>query len=837
MSVATTRPAGISPAGLAAQLAGPDVGLSGDPVQVEATADGIMVIANAEDARKIQALIAQLGTQPGLQPTFKVFQVKNAQAADIASKVAQLWNQAYQPVSGGPRPEYRVNIIPEPRANILMIATAEQNMARLTEIIEQLDQPSLIEDLTKRRLFEPIPLQHIKAVEAEAAIRDLLTDLNRRRGAPQAEPATIRADPRTNSLLVSASQADFEQIQKLVQTLDVPPSPSGGGSLKLALYPLKKAAAKALAAALNEMLTGQAGGAAPAGGGGSPAAMKEQVRRLQMVNMRAQAGQAVAELDLEKPIKVWGEEGTNSIIYATIEANLEPMSKIIEVLDSVPWADELQVRVFVLAFADAEPLSNSLKNMFSEGARLREQPDRSAIVGEIPANDVGAALSYPIGIAFDKRNNALIVSGRAEQLALIEETIRKIDVKSDFARFVPRLVRLKHADVKAIADLMTRLGEQRQKAIDATLGSGTRGSVAEAIVVIPDVRTNSLVVVARPDNIEDVVKLATELDNQENAFGGPFQIITLQNVTAVDIADKVTQLWKRRNQLRQQANLPADEPTVVADARSNSLIISSNPEDAEAIVHLVKQLEEQKLSPMMEIRTLLIRNNDARTVGEAIQNVFDKRLANSLGAGQKEQPGDRVTVVTDPLTRTLIIASNKSNYDEIVRLVAQLDVLPDLGAVIRTYTIRNADVTKVTDTITKLFAGGVFQQGTGASREQLPEAFRKVTVVSDERSSSIIVSASPDNLALVDKLIQQLDQPDTIMFAGVQLFKIENADVVRVADLLDQLMQGIQQTITDKTQMQFKILPDPRTRMLLVSGTRLAIKQAESLVPRLDVVG
>lgn len=828
---ATTRP------GAAAVLPGEGIppgllgNLTGDNVQIEVTRDGqIILYGNQQDLDILQGFIQQLEDQPGVTPSFRVFQLQNGQAQALATQITQFWNSAHQRVGGVARPEDRVTVIPEPRANILMVATNEANMAEIEGIIKQLDQPALLKDRDKV-LFKPFQLKHIKATEAEDKLRDMLEGLQKVRGA-QAELLTIRSDSRTNSLLISASEGDLEQIQHLIELLDVPPSEAAGSLAKLAIYPLTKATARDLADAINQMI--QSGGAGAAGGGAAGAAgqaMREQIRRLQVV-LKGQGGdKALSDLNLEKPIRVWAEVGTNSIVVATVETNLEPMGEIIRLLDSVPLGDQIGVRIYPLKYADAETLNTSLRTLFDQGKALPDQPGRTQVTGRIPINSEGEALAYPVGLGFDKRTNTLVVSGRPKQLELVDEIIKTIDIQEDANKFAPRLIKLEHADVKAISDVVTKLADQRLKVAQ---NAGPNQAIREGILVIPDTRTNSLIVVAREDNFNDIAKLAKELDAVDANWMGQIRIISLENLAASDLGDKVTQLWKRRTALRQQGNLPPDEPVIVPDARSNSLVIASNQEDFEAIANLVKQLEQQKLSPMAEIRTIIIKHNDPARLATAVRQIFDERLKNSIGKGQTEQPSDRVAIVEEPLTKTLLIASNKTNYEEVVRLVTQLDVPPTVDGIIRTFFIRNADVSKAAEMIQQLFDKGVYQ---GASvPKEMPEALRKVTVVTDERSSALIVSASPENLTIVEKLIEQLDQAETPAFqAGAQFFQIQNADVVRVSDMLDQLLQGIQSTMKDKTQLQYKVIPDTRSKTLLVSGTRYALKQAETLIPKLDV--
>jgi len=799
-------------------------GLTGDRVEVEVLADGSIVLRGApEDVAIWQQFIAQLEAEPGIKPIFRVFRLQNAQAATLADQITRVWNESHRPTIGTARPEDRLNIIPEPRANLLMVATAEKNLPEIAGIIEQLDVP--LAEADQPVLFQPIPLKNIKADEAETLLRDMLKDLQQRRGAAAAEPATIRSDMRTNSLLVSASKADFEQIRRLVELIDVPPVP-GISAIKLAIFPLKKAVASDLASALTEILTAQ-----PPAGAGQAAAMREQIRRLQMVMMGPEGAKALPDLDLEKQIKVWAEPGTNSVIVATSEENIEPMRAIVEMLDALPLADQIFVRIFPLQYADAETLQTNLRALFDAGPQLPELPDRTQVDDRVPVNPEGQALVYRISTAIDRGTNTLIVAGRTEQLQLVEEIVRKVDVKESAGKYAPRLVQLEHADVKAIADVLQKLVDQRQRLYEA---AGPTVALRQAIAIIPDSRTNSLVVVASQENYEEIANLARELDSSPNRFAGQFRIITLENLTAADLATKVRDLWQRQAQLRQAANLPADDPVVVSDARTNSLIVSANPEDVETLVNLVKQLEQQKISPMMEIRTLIIRHNDPTRVADTLRRIFEERLANSRAQGQEEQVSERVAIVDDPLTKTLLIASNKNNYDEIVRLVTQLDVPPTLDSVILTFFIRNANVTKVAEMVRELFTGGVYQ-GANVPRD-IPEALTKVTVVADERSRALIVSASPENLTLIEKLVQQVDQTDMPILTGTaQFFRIENADVLRVADMLDQALEGIQSTLEDPSQLEYTVVADPRTRSLMVAGTRDAIRQAEALIPRLDV--
>jgi len=663
-----------------------DIGqLSGDRVEVEVTKDGMVLLTgNDQDLEILAQFIEQMDQERGGKPAFQIFRLKSGDPDDLAKKIQQFWNEAMKPIAGQLRPEDRITIIPEPRAKILMVAAAEDNMRQIEEIIQKLDQPSISETVQ----FKSIQLQHIQAAEAETMLQDMLKSLQQRLGVSK-ELVTIKADVRANALLVSAPEADLEQILHLIEMIDIPVTAEAGGVVKLAIYPLEKAVAKDLADALTEMLRADSD---------AGKAMKEQIRKLQVIKQLPDGSeQTLSDLDLDKPIKVFAESGTNSIIVATVEANIKPVGELVRLLDSVPLAEQMQVSIFVLEHADVESVVTSLREMFDEGKQLPVQPGREEIKGRMPPDLTGQALAYNIGISGDKRTNTLIASGRAEQLLLVKRIVMAVDVQPNVGRYVPRLVAMEHADAKSLAEVIQKLADQRQKIIETTHNAAA--AERERTLIIPDVRTNSLIIVGRDENFTEFAKLARDLDGVEDDWLGQIRIINLENLTAADLASKIEDLWERRAEIRREGGLPEDKPVIVVDNRSNSLVIASTQDDFDAIAAVIKKLEDQKLSPMADIRLITLQHNDVGKVGEIISKLFEERMKMSLAEGQKEQSSDRIAVADDPMTRTRLVASSKSNYDEIVLRVNKLDVPPTAGGLDKTFFVRNANSSKAADLV------------------------------------------------------------------------------------------------------------------------------------------
>lgn len=817
-TVAARAPAAPAPSAVEIRELGP---LSGDTVSIHSTATGELIIeANEEDLKVIEALINLLDAQPPeAEQTVRVFTLQSAQATDVATNIQKLWNEYKKPVSGQIRPEDRLTIIPDPRANLLMVATAIGNLKEVEMMVEALDQSPIGGNVK----VVPLPLKHIKAAEAEEAIKNLLKLLQQQRGASK-ELYTLYADVRTNMLLVSASERDIEQIRQLLDIIDVEPSPETGGVAKVAIVPLKKAVAADLVKALNDMLVSQSDAAK---------AMKEQIRRLQVVLAKDENQKELKPVDLEKPIKLFAEPGTNSVIIATVEGNIEPLKEIISELDGMPLADEIMLSLFPLEHADAVSLRDDLQKIFDQSQKVTDVPGKEAVKGRTP-DTITKGLMSPISLVADKRTNTLIVSGRPEQLLLVQQIVKTVDVDKIANKFPVRMVKLEHSDVRRIREVAQQLADQRQKIAERL---GEMAKERESILLIEDIRTNSLIIAANDANFQEIEDLVKKLDGTEDDWLGQIKIINLpDNLTAPDIADKIGELWQRRAKLRQEGGLPADEPVIVSDSRTNSLVIASNMEDFEAIQKLVDQLGQQKLSPMLDIYQVRVQNNDAGKVAETVQDVMDKRLELSTDPNAKEQPSERVYVVADPLTRMLLVVASKRNYEEVVSLVNKLDTPPPVDGIIRVYYVRNIDVAKAEKTITDLFDKGIYK--AGVDDKDLPDSMKKVTVIPDVRSSCLIVSASPENYAIVEKVLQEIDRSETPMAqAYARFFDLQHADAVKAAETLKTMLEGLKKSMPgdQADELGFEITPEVRNNRLIVVGTRYAMQRVEEIVPKLDI--
>lgn len=792
-----------------------DVNLSGADVSVTVVGDRLVITGVESDVTQIEDIIGLIARDVPEKES-RVVRLKNRNAQAIA----QVVDKAAKDMQPNALPEQSVTIATV-SSNILLMTGPKTRLDLLVPIVEQLDQVS---DVLPEIETITYPLQHIKATQAKTKLEELVNAIRQKQGEDPATQITIMALDASNALYVIAPETEHEKISKLISEIDIEPV-AGYGDLKLAYFPLLNSEATKLADVLNDLFQTAEG----------QQEVAETIRRIRMV--KATPGpdgelQELPPINLERQIKLIPDEDSQALICATAEENIGPLGELIALLDGVPLAVEQGLRVFPLKYADATGLKEVLADMFTQGKDLPKPAPGSESTEAVPQNEVGKSLVYNVGITADPRTNVLIVTGRPEQIVLIEGVIQRVDVPAMELKHPLALITLDQLDATRVSDIIQKLWDQRVEAM-GSLQTGEAAVAREKIFLSVDLRSNSLIVAGTEENVEEVKRIVATLDAAPDRFNDQIRLINCVMTSAADLKAKIDELWQRKADLRGEAEQPQDLPVVVADQRSNALIVASSPEDFAEIERLVTTLESQPLAPMAEIRLLTLQNNDAAQIGDMLKQLFDERLEQRQVEGQQENPTDRVAVANEPVTNTLLIASSPDNFKEIQGIVEQLDREPNLEGVVRVFTLANAQAENVSERVKDLFDQGLYT-GSVIGENQINEARQKVALVADARSNSVIVSASKTNLSIIEKLIEQMDTDRApLLNADTRMYQLTAGDSVKIADMLDRLFEGMA-SLSDEFDAP-TIVADAMSNTLIITGSRDAIKRATDLIMSLDV--
>lgn len=209
---------------------------------------------------RVMKIINQLDV-PGFEDQLEVIGIKYAKAKDIAELIDKIVNKGQKsntpaggfaagvprfgvpnaaPATGSKQGASYFLVFPEDRTNSLVVVGNKAGIGRVKKLIAQLDFKVKAEDQGGVYVY------YVKNGEAEKiaeTLQQVTKDAGPKQGAgaapspimgiaPQGQAATvagifggdvnIKADKNTNSLVISASRPDYEQVLGILQKLDIP---------------------------------------------------------------------------------------------------------------------------------------------------------------------------------------------------------------------------------------------------------------------------------------------------------------------------------------------------------------------------------------------------------------------------------------------------------------------------------------------------------------------------------------------------------------------------------------------------------------------------------------
>jgi len=851
---------------LASQIKG-NVQITAVPEQ-----NALIVDASDQDYQIIQQLMNLLDqTRPRAQ--VQIFKLKNARAQDLADVIGRLFASRPQPRGYPP-----LSITPDLTTNSLIVSAAPEMIQEIDTVVTQLDavQP------TQQMEIRVFTLKNARASQLVPQIQAMLQQILTARGIAQA-PYTITADDRTNTVIVTAPQTYLDQINKLITTLDTVPS---FATVDLEIVRLQRASADQMTKVLDGLVNPSEK---------QQGAAKEFLNRLQLAADRT--GEKMT-LDVDKPIRYIADKDSQSILLLSNPDNIRVLKKIVTMLDKVPLAEDLKVRIFPLKYADATDAKKTLDDLFSKSDDLTKLPSspRTGAGGGLPENTTGKAITYRVVLSADAASNALIASGHEESLALVEVLIGQLDQEKAVALFPIKTIGLRNANVVKTAQLLQEVVDARVSRA-RELGAGKVSSRAKAIIRA-DERIGVLVISAAPDEFESLKTIIKQLDVAPQPATEPV-IIALKNLDAKEAAEMLAKFFKERANYKAppgevQPAYPPTAPVIVPDPRSNSLIVSSSMGMLADLKKIVTQLDTVEITRKMRIAVIPLRAADADQLATSIMKILNPSSEQSglkqaviLEFIRKTPEGktliqqamkDQVYMYGDKTTNLLIALAPEDIIGIIESLAKRIDeVAPQVE--MRVIALENADAAQMKKLLDELFgigksaqnqyfgtygAGGQLLGATaagaaqaiapgvgttgfaGAGTEQGISKLEKETlaVTADTRTNSLVVSGTATYINMVADVIKKLDakaieqlQTEVIALKNAKAETIQKA----VSTLVDNRMKLLQDVYGKEgvapervLEQQVNIVSDEDSRKVILQASPRYFADMRKIIEELD---
>lgn len=195
-------------------------------------------------------------------------------------------------------------------------------------------------------------------------------------------------------------------------------------------------------------------------------------------------------------------EPTNTLILTDTASNIERLLRIISKLDTDVYSERIEV--IPLENASAKTMASIISNLYSSsGSRTARKKGRKVKEGTPTVEKV---LS-------DDRTNSLIVVGNQADIDEIKDLIAKLDVKVPVGTGQIHVHYLQNADAETVSSTLAALTQGAGQPRPA--GGAQQAAVAEfvgGVKITADQATNSLVIIATPQDYETLKAVIEKLD-------------------------------------------------------------------------------------------------------------------------------------------------------------------------------------------------------------------------------------------------------------------------------------------------------------------------------------
>ena len=236
---------------------------------------------------------------------------------------------------------------------------------------------------------------------------------------------------------------------------------------------------------------------------------------------------------------------------------------------------------------------------------------------------ITSGLLFDVRVTPDAASNSLIVKGPASAMPLVAELIKQLD-RLPNAETVLKVFQIVNGDAEQLLTMLQSIfgvddaaGNQNQVGGLAELplqtASTSPGSALVNLQFAIDQRTNSIIATGPVGDLQVVEDLLNRLDEDLRSRRQTI-VYRLSNSNVLDVEEALTNLLDSRAEILGEdpraaggAVLADQEIVIVPELGSNSLIISSLPENFPEIENIIKRLDRRP--PMVKVKVMMAEVN------------------------------------------------------------------------------------------------------------------------------------------------------------------------------------------------------------------------------------
>ncbi len=304
-------------------------------------------------------------------------------------------------------------------------------------------------------------------------------------------------------------------------------------------------------------------------------------------------------------------------------------------------------------------------------AKVRYLISKTAKLMTLPGSNTLLITDYPKNIETIKRVVADLAKGNKVAMKIVE--IKNAEIKN------------LHAQIKEIS---------KNYFNDKIQG--------EEVTVLLDSNVNSLVLIGKQKNIDELLIMVKNLD-KERDLNEVVQIFNLKNSDAKNVKTSLDDIITT-----QTFTDPSLKPNISLSEEINSIIVVGDPNVVKGMIKIIEELDKEKYQVYVQARIVEINNQSSEDIG--FRYGMEGGMATSSGLYTFSGNFGGVTVpISDQFAGKLI--DSIGNIDQYLVLGAALDFLQTKGA---SKTISNPSILCVNNKESSIYVGKTLSIATGS---------------------------------------------------------------------------------------------------------------------------
>ncbi len=795
-----------------------------DPATVRVTADPggrSLIVAAPSDAMPLIDRFVSLLDQAPMQDQLALrrFALTNARTEQITPMMQQAFEAARQASPDSPR----ASLLADVRTNALLVTGTESQHKEAARLLEQLDLPAET-DGTEVAI---LPLRDTRPSTAQRLIEAAIVGND----PAKRDKLRITAADESNLLVVRAPKEMLEEARRIIAQVD---SAEVTG-LPVRTIKLERAEAETVAQALQRFY-----------------------------DDRARASSKPNQQPRQRQVAVIGDGRSGSLVVAASDEDFAQIQSLTATFDTPSARQDLQFRVIPLVNARIGEVRATVEGVVEE---VKFPP------GYWSGRGPRRAQEDTLAVQFNDRSNSVVLFGQGDAFDTIERVIKALDIPQvDGAKSVVKAVKLKNANAQSV-------GSAIQSAMSTPGWSWWRGNDPDGVRVEIDRQNGVLLMVGREDRVEQAAKYAADLDGAADVADRAVESISLTYAGADRIAQSLTRFFQGRDR-----GLGIEKPSasIIGSPDGNVLIVAAAAEDIALVKGFISQMDQPEENEGRSRELYRLRNADAGELASIVREQFPRTLASREGL---------VIVTPQSGTNSVIVSAPKELFEKVDALVQSLDA-PPLAANSRivTVTLAQARAEELAQSLTAALPTGVKVKVTAVRRtnsllltgsdeavalamEQIakldetpPKAqteFRRIvlehqdgydiastlrTVLARRRGSpnepeaavstlsqgtTLLVSATPDQLEEILKLVKELD----VAHGGnrvTEFIPLKFADPEATARALEVFYGRFAAEATTPGARAVSVIANPASKSLVIAAGATEWPGIRGLLEKLD---